>query len=167
MRGCAEVTSLLPAFVGLDLPPAEESEVREHLRGCAACRDRYAEAEPTLAFSLALAVAPAREDDLFVPGVLAGIRQRRVERQARSHRRWWMGAAAAVVLAVLGSTATYYRLQGGPTTPPAIVAEGPAQMGPALVEVDGDGVRLYQLTVPGRDASEVQVAFIVNPQLEL
>jgi predicted anti-sigma-YlaC factor YlaD len=167
MRGCAEVSSLLEAFLGLDLGVAEEGEVREHLRTCSACRERYVAAEPTLALSLILAAAPAREDDLFATGVMAGIRQRRVERQVRSHRQWWVGMAAAVTLAVLGSTATFLRLQGGTPTVPAVVAEGPTSVEPAFVEVEGEGVRLYQLTLPSRNARDVQVAFIVDPQLEL
>lgn len=167
MRECAEVSSLLGAFVGLDLGAAEESEVREHLRTCAACRELYVAAEPTLALSLVMAAAPAPQDDLFVSAVLAGIRQRRVERQVRSHRRWWVGMAAAVALVVLGSTATFMRLQGGDTTAPAIIAEGPTSVAPAFVEVEGEGVRLYQLTPPSQNARDVQVAFIVDPRLEL
>ncbi|MCU0291893.1 MAG: zf-HC2 domain-containing protein [Thermoanaerobaculaceae bacterium] len=167
MSGCAEVIRRLDAFVGLDLLAAEEAEVRDHLRACAVCRNRYVAAEPALALSLSLAAAPAPEDDLFVSGVLAGIRQRRVERQAAGHRRWWLGAAAAVLLAAMGSTVVFLRLQGGNVTPPAVIAEGPAAVELASVEVDGEGVRLYQLTVPSRDARDVQVAFIVNPQLEL
>lgn len=167
MSGCAEVTTRRDAFIGLELQGAEEAEVRDHLRTCAACRDRYVAAEPTLAFSLSLAAAPAPEDDLFVSGVLAGIHQRRVERQAAGHRRWWLGAAAAVLLAVMGSTAVVLRLQGGGTTAPSTIAEGSTPVELASVEVEGEGIRLYQLTVPSRDARDVQVAFIVNPQLEL
>jgi predicted anti-sigma-YlaC factor YlaD len=167
MRGCAEVTSVLEAFVGLDLGVAEEGEVREHLRGCAGCRELYVAAEPTLALSLAMAAAAGPQDDFFATGVMAGIRQRRVERQMRSHRRWWVGMAAAVTLAVLGSTVTFLRLQGGTPAAPMVVAEGPVAVEPAFVEVEGDGVRLYQLTSPSRNARDVQVAFIVDPQLEL
>jgi hypothetical protein len=114
-----------------------------------------------------MAATPMSEDDFFVSGVMAGIRQRRVERQVRSHRRWWVGMAAAVTLAVLGSTATFLRLQGGPGTVPAVMAEGSALVEPMFVEVEGEGVRLYQLTPPSQNAQDVQVAFIVDPRLEL
>jgi predicted anti-sigma-YlaC factor YlaD len=167
MSGCAEVVGRLEAFVGLDLQGDEETEVRDHLRACAACRDRYVAAEPTLVLSLPLAAVPAPEDDFFVSGVLAGIHQRRVERQVTSHGRWWLGAAAAVLLAVMGSTVLYLRVQGGGATTPSMIAEGSTSVELASVEVDGEGVRLYQLTVPSRDVRDVQVAFIVNPQLEL
>lgn len=167
MSGCAEVMGWLDAFVGLDLQGAEENEVRNHLRACATCRGRYVAAEPTLALSLSLAAAPAPEDDFFVSGVLAGIHQRRVERQVTSHGRWWLGAAAAVLLAAMGSTALFLRVQGGDATTPSMIAEVSTSVEPASVEVDGEGVRLYQLTVPSRDVRDVQVAFIVNPQLEL
>lgn len=167
MSGCAEVIGRLDAFVSLDLQGNEESEVRDHLRACPSCRDRYVAAEPTLALSLSLAAASAPEDDAFVSGVLAGIHQRRVERQMRGHRRWWLGAAAAVLLAVMGSTAVVLRLQSVDTGTPSVIAEGSTPVEPASVEVDGEGIRVYQLTVPGRDARDVQVAFIVNPQLEL
>jgi hypothetical protein len=67
----------------------------------------------------------------------------------------------------MGSTAVFLRLQGGDATAPSTIAEGSTPVEMASVEVDGEGIRLYQLTVPSRDARDVQVAFIVNPQLEL
>lgn len=167
MRPCSEVVGLRDVFVALELEPGVEREVRAHLESCRSCRDAFLAAEPSLALSLGLAAAPAMEDDLFVPQVLSGIRLRRVERRARGHQRWWIGMAAAAVLAVLGSTTAYLRLQRGAAAPPAVVAESPAPVEPASLEVEGADVRLYQLTARGADGKDVQVAFVVDPRLEL
>lgn len=40
-------------------------------------------------------------------------------------------------------------------------------MEPAFVEVDNAGVRLYQLTPASNSRGAIQVAFIVDPHLEL
>lgn len=167
MKSCHEVASLREQYLALDLDVACEGQIRAHLADCAACREVFMAAEPTLRASLALASAPLPEDDLFVSQVMAGIRQRRVERQIGRRHRWWMGMAAAAVLMIAGSTATYLRLQGGTELPPAQVAAGQSAMEPAFVAVEGVGVRLYQLTTGGSGKAEVQVAFIVDPQLEL
>ncbi len=167
MRACSEMLAFRERFIALELEPGVEREVREHLRGCPACRQVFVAAEPSLAVSLALAIAPLAEDEPFVTEVLSGIRQRRLERRTGGPRRWWIGVAAAAVLAIVGSTATYLRLQGGGGVPPNAVAENAQQVEPALVEVEGDGLRLYQLTARGSDGKDVQVAFVVDPGLEL
>ncbi|MGV8041143.1 MAG: anti-sigma factor family protein [Thermoanaerobaculaceae bacterium] len=167
MRACSEVLAFRERFIALELEPGAEREVREHLGGCPACRQVFVAAEPSLAVSLVLAAAPVAEDEPFVAEVLSGIRQRRLERRTGRQRRWWMGMAAAAVLAIVGSTATYLRLHGGAAVSPTIVAASPEQVEPALVEVEGDGLRLYQLTATGPDGAEVQVAFVVDPSLEL
>lgn len=167
MRACSEVLAIRERFIALELEPGVEREVREHLGGCPACRQAFVAAEPSLVMSLALATAPPAEDEPFVTEVLSGIRQRRLERRSGGPRRWWIGVAAAAVLAIMGSTATYLRLQGGSGVPSTVVAENAEQVEPALVEVEGDGLRLYQLTATGPDGAEVQVAFVVDPSLEL
>jgi len=43
----------------------------------------------------------------------------------------------------------------------------PPAVEPAFVEVDGAGVRLYQLTPTSQSREAIQVAFIVDPHLEL
>jgi hypothetical protein len=50
------------------------------------------------------------------------------------------------------------------------IARPPASaeaMEPAFVEVDNAGVRLYQLTPTTNSHKAIQVAFIVDPRLEL
>jgi hypothetical protein len=86
-----------------------------------------------------------------------------LERRLTGRRRRWLAVAAAALLALLGGT-TALRHQWRPG---AIVAAGARTTvsEPAFVEVDGPDVRLYQLTSASRDA--VQVAFVVDPHLEL
>lgn len=167
MRSCQEVASSRERYLALELEAACEEEIRAHLAGCAACREAYVAAEPALRASLMMASAPLPEDDLFVPQVMAGIRQRRLERQIRRRRRSWMGMAAAAVLMIAGSTATYLRLRDGRELSHSQIAAGRSATERAFVAVEGQGVRLYQLTTGGSGTSEVQVAFIVDPHLEL
>ncbi|HPC83210.1 MAG TPA: hypothetical protein P5234_07530 [Thermoanaerobaculaceae bacterium] len=166
MKACSEVLALGERFVALELEPDLESKVRDHLAACSTCRAALVATEPALAVSLALAAVPPDEDERFVGEVLSGIRQRRLERQTRGRRRWWLGVAAAAAVAVAGSTATFLRLHGGATSP-AVVAESLEPTEPALVEVEGEGVRLYQLTASSPGGGDVQVAFVVDPGLEL
>lgn len=167
MRACSEVMALRERFVALELGPDDERDVREHLGACPVCRRSFLAVEPSLALSLELGAAPVVEDEPFVAGVLAGIRQRRLERCTRGRRRWWAGMAAAAALAVMVAAATLLRLERGGAASPQIVAESVQPGEPALVEVEGDGLRLYQLTATGADGVEVQVAFVVDPGLEL
>jgi len=61
-------------------------------------------------------------------------------------------------------------LRHGPVEEP-LLAQRPAgrwavvHVVPATVEVEGENIRLYQLS--GDAAGEVQVAFIIDPKLEL
>ena len=54
---------------------------------------------------------------------------------------------------------------------PQMVASSPVSrppaVEPAFVEVDDAGVRLYQLTPTSQSREAIQVAFIVDPHLEL
>lgn len=171
MSECVEVRKQRAAFLALELPESREREVRAHLRGCDSCRSDFVGEDPVLAFSLRMpeaGISPADEDE-FVQGVLAGIRHRTTERRLRRWRSgWWAGAAAAVLVVVaLGSGRA--RLGSWRDSRPANVdrhelrAGGP--MEPALIEVEGRGVRLYQLTTGGD--RPVAVAFVVDPNVEL
>ena len=54
--------------------------------------------------------------------------------------------------------------------PPAVAqvpSQRPPVIEPAFVEVDEVGVRLYQLTPTSQSREAIQVAFIVDPHLEL
>jgi predicted anti-sigma-YlaC factor YlaD len=168
MIDCREAARLQGQFLALDLAPEKENEVRQHLERCVPCREAVERREPALALASRLADLPPVEDESFVAEVLAGIHQRQLERRLQRRRRGWMAAAAALLLAVLGG---YTALRHPTPERPALVAVRPAvgvraQSGePAFVEVEGEGVRLYQLTPPTKDA--VQVAFIVDPRLDL
>ncbi|HQT96133.1 MAG TPA: hypothetical protein PK435_16010 [Thermoanaerobaculaceae bacterium] len=171
---CLETRRLVPRLAAMDLPRQAEMELREHLAGCPACRQAAAEREPVLELAAALATGPGPEDDRFVGEVMAEIHQRRLERTL-SRRRSRVLAAAAVVLALLGG-ATVVRQVAWPARQvvvaraPVTIARPPAPaaaMEPAFVEVDNAGVRLYQLTPTSKSRGAIQVAFIVDPHLEL
>jgi predicted anti-sigma-YlaC factor YlaD len=173
MMGCARALELLPSFLDLDLEADTERALREHLTSCRACRERYVEAEPALLFSLAQPGESATDADAFVSSVLSGVHQARFESRTRARRvRGFLALAAGAVLAV--SAALTYRMVGPkamvavttvPTAAPVETADAGAE--PAFVEVEGEGVRLYQVSSVGTSGKSVQVAFIVDPHLEL
>ncbi|MFN3413224.1 MAG: zf-HC2 domain-containing protein [Thermoanaerobaculum sp.] len=160
---CRTVRGWLPAYLADSLGEEERQEFRAHVRNCPGCRRWLWQQEATVALALAL---PARDtaDGEFVDEVLAGIHQRRVERAlARKKRTWRRAAAAAAALLALGLA--YERWPRSPQ--PQVVAQ-PVQEKPApepFVEVEGEGVRVYQLA-SGGDA-RTQVALIVSPSVEL
>ena len=168
---CPEARRLLPQLVAMELAPRCEGELREHLAACPGCREAAAGREPVLALAAALANVPGREDDRFAGEVLAQIHQRRLERRLPG-RRVRLLAAAAVAVTLLGG-ATAVRELARPSRP--VVAQAPraavrppaAVNEPAFVEVDNAGVRLYQLSPASQSRPAVQVAFIVDPHLEL
>ena len=168
MRSCVEIRLLLPRFVGLSLDPEEEGAVREHLSVCQVCRELLAGQEPALGLAVAMARPVGGDDEDFVAGVLAGVHQRSVERRLSSRRRRWLMGAAAAVMLLLGGLVIRERIETSPA-PPVVAAAQPAAVqtatDPAFVEVEGEGVRVYQLASASKDA--VQVAFIVDPHLEL
>ena len=166
MTSCLEVRRLAPRFIALELEPEAEREVREHLRSCAACREAMAEREPALRVAWAMAAEPSPEDDRFVGEVLAGVHQHALERRLAGRRSRLLGAAAAIAAVLLGGTVVVRELTR--PAPPAVaqVQRAPAAE-PAFVEVDGAGVRLYQLTPTSQSREAIQVAFIVDPHLEL
>ncbi len=167
MNGCAEVQRGLARYLAMELPVAEEAAVRAHLQGCPVCRAVAEEREPSLILAGALARAAGEVDDeAFVGGVMAAVHQRRLEGRIRQRRRRWVAAAAAAAGVLLAGLAT---LRQGPVEGPGL-AQRPAvrpavQVVPATVEVEGENLRLYQLS--GGAAGEVQVAFIIDPRLEL
>jgi hypothetical protein len=168
MTSCLEVRRLTPRFLALDLPPETEREVREHLRSCELCRAAAVDLEPAMGLAWALAAGPGPEDDRFVGEVLAGVHQRSLERRLSRRRSRVLAAAAAAAAVLIGGTAVVRHL-GEPV--PRVVASSPAPrqpvVEPAFVEVDEAGVRLYQLTPSSTSREAIQVAFIVDPHLEL
>ncbi len=170
---CREARRLMPRLAAMDLRRQVEQELREHLAACPPCRQAAVEREPVLDLAAALAAGPGLEDDRFVGEVMAEIHQRRLERTLPG-RRSRVLAVAAVVLALLGG-ATVVRQVARPARKvvaraPVTIAHPPARaatMEPAFVEVDNAGVRLYQLTPASNSRGTIQVAFIVDPHLEL
>lgn len=168
MTSCLEVRRLMPRFVELDLSPETEKELRDHLRSCASCRDALTRREPALVLAWALATDPGAQDDTFVGEVLAGIHQRSLERRLSGRRSRLLAAAAALAAVLLGGTAVVRHFaKPAPQVAASSAASRPSVVEPAFVEVDDAGVRLYQLTPTSQSREAIQVAFIVDPHLEL
>lgn len=166
MTACAEVLRVKPRFVALELSPDQEREIREHLATCPSCRARVGESEPALGLALRMAATRGPEDDAFVGEVLAGVHQRKIEKRLRARRKRWTAAAAAVVVTALGAGVTLrLRAPGPPAVEARVSAPAKAAAEPAFVEVEGEDVRLYQLTSSSQGT--VQAALIVDPHLEL
>lgn len=156
---CGQAKRKLAALQADSLLPEAEHALRVHLRQCSACRALLWQEDPAVALALAL----PREgftDGAFVAQVLAGVRQRRLESQLASHRGPSWRTLAAALLVGLALAGVSHR--SGPAPGPAgQVAE--AQPAEPFVEVEGEGVRVYQLAAD----AQAQVAFIVSPTLEL
>jgi predicted anti-sigma-YlaC factor YlaD len=168
MTSCLEVRRLAPRFLALELPPEAEGELREHLRSCEACREAMAEREPALRVAWAMAAEPSPEDDRFVGEVLAGVHQRALEHRLSGRRSRLLGVAATAAAVLLGGTVVVRELtRPVPSAVAQVPQKRPPAAEPAFVEVDGAGVRLYQLTPTSQSREAIQVAFIVDPHLEL
>jgi len=163
---CRDVARLRGAFLALELGREQEAALREHLAGCPECAAALAANDAAAALALRLGSDAIADDPTFVTEVMGGIHQRRVERRFARRRRGMLAMAAGLLLAVLAGWAW---LQSGGVTPPVAVAERerPAATAaePAFVEVEGEGVRLYQLDTASHES--VRIALIVDPQLEL
>jgi predicted anti-sigma-YlaC factor YlaD len=163
---CNEVRELIPAFVSLELAPEVERSVREHLAICADCRAALEAVEPACGWALRLAAETDDDAEPFVAAVMGGLRQRRAERRLAGTRWRWLAAAAAVVVAFLAGTQV--RRGGEPAATASLSPTATAAVRPAegtFVEVEGKGVRLYQIGDPA--SREIAVAVIVDPTLEL
>ncbi len=167
MTSCLEIRRLVPRLLALDLPADVERDVREHLLVCEECRSVMAEREPVLVMALTLSGERGAEDESFVGEVLAGLRQRSLESRVSRRRSRLISAAATLGVVLLGGTAVL-RHVARPFPPVARVPVVQPQVAePAFVEVDEAGVRVYQLTPPTPSREAIQVAFIVDPHLEL
>ena len=179
---CESYRDLLPAYLDESLDEVRRTGLRAHLRSCAECRAFAIETDPTLMFSLADRDEPSADRiEACVSGVIAGVRQERLQQRLRPSRRPWLAFAAAVVLAV-GASAVWWVANDAAEGQPTIQAEAqepelivPAETGedpplvepPPRVEVDmtQEEVRVYQYAI-GDDDSTAAV-FIVNPGMEL
>jgi hypothetical protein len=108
---CERVRAMLPEY-GLEaLQAARRDEVREHLRGCAACRAEAASEDPTLLFAgLPPDAVSAEVVASVVASVRAGIALKQAERRIARHPAESAGqrrrqsarvVAAAVILLTL------------------------------------------------------------------
>ncbi len=168
MTSCLEARRLMPRFLALELAPETEKELRDHLCSCTSCREELTEREPALGLAWALATDPGAQDDSFVGEVLAGVHQRSLERRLAGRRSRLLAAAAALAAVLLGGTAVVQNFtRPAPQTVAISPASRPSAVEPAFVEVDDAGVRLYQLTPASQSREAIQVAFIVDPHLEL
>ena len=165
---CTQVRERLAAFVALDLDSRDEENLREHLTVCPACRQALGEREPSFHLVWPLAAIVGEEDEAFTGEVLAGLHQRRLQRRLAIRRPGLLAAAAALIALLGGALAVR---QGGWWTVSAersserAVANSVQTPYPSFVEVQADGVRVYQVAVAGKDA--IGVAVVVKPGLEL
>jgi anti-sigma factor RsiW len=179
---CEVYRDLLTAYLDESLDEVRRAGFRSHLRSCAECREYAMEAEPTLVFSLARFGEPAPDRiEACVNAVVAGVRQKRLERRLRPSRRSWLAAAAAVLVAIIAASMWWLKSHDPVPAPmlqadahqaeivaPVIADEVPIPAEPPpRVEVDmiQEEVRVYQYAI-GDDATTGAV-FIVNPAMEL
>lgn len=140
-----QILELLDDFVGGDLPPREEREVRRHLMACEECRAEEQALRALLDQAAALADEVLPERDLW-DGIVPRLQARAsfVEEPAehvpevrvigpRPARPlpWWMLAAASIALVVTTSFATLRIAGAGDDAPtlPAQTAQAPAGSG--------------------------------------
>jgi anti-sigma factor RsiW len=186
---CDAFRELLADYLEDKLDDVRRTGFRSHLRDCPECRSFAVAEDPTLMLSLAdRRQPPADRIEACVTGVMAGIRQERLQQKLRpASRRPWLAAAAAVVCAVLVG-AVWWISYGRPTDSPMLQADAQPVKAAESVEVDApvesaqsraateppprvevemsqEEVRVYQYTI-GDDQSTGAV-FIVNPGMEL
>jgi len=167
---CEEFREMLSLYLEESLEEVARTEFRNHLRGCACCREWAFSEDPSLIF--AAADEPQEDADrveVFAAAVTAQIRQDRLHHRLHARRRPWLAAAAALVVAVGGGLTWRMTVGGdGGSQPPAAEARAEAefQIEPPRVEVkmDGQDVRVYHFaTDSGSDAA----VYIINPAMEL
>lgn len=101
---CPDARPHLAALVYGDLGPSEVRAVQEHLAGCPACRQEYAELRQV---RRALDAVPAPSVQVDLPRLY----REAAARQARRARRWRRAALASVAAAALVLLAFGLRLQ--------------------------------------------------------
>jgi anti-sigma factor RsiW len=132
-----QILELLDDFVGGDLPPREERDVRRHLMQCEGCRAEEQALRALLDEAAALPDEIVPERDLW-KDIAPRLQSRAslVEESADSIPEvrvigprparplpWWMAAAAAVALVVITSFATLQLSGRGETEPTTIASQ--------------------------------------------
>jgi anti-sigma factor RsiW len=138
---CAEIRPRFEPYSADALSAGERTAVREHLRGCAACRSEAAALDPLLLFSAARPEAvSAEETAAMLASVRSAIAVRSAERRLARRGRGRRLAAAAAVAALLVLAVT---LAGGhgnravrerPSAPNVAAAPAPPAFVPAARE---------------------------------
>jgi anti-sigma factor RsiW len=159
MNPCDKIREALPALLYGDLPPAEETAVRQHLTDCPACRAEHAALRQVRGL-LDAAPPPAVKVDL--PRLYQEA-ARRQERQLRHWRRLaCVALAAAAVLLLVFGLKLEVRLEqhqlvlrwGAPPPVPAplvVVPQEPPPASAAEVRVVRDLLHLLAADVEERD----------------
>ncbi len=165
---CDEFRATLESYLDDGLPASERGRWRLHLRDCSECRGWASGREPALLF--AAMPQPAVElprVEACALAVRAQVRQRRTRsRLVRIRAVRWLSAAAAAVVLVAAGLVLHHEGVAPPTAaaPPAAVTAAEAPPPQLEVDMDGDGVRVYNFAVD--DGNDLAVAFVVNPSLE-
>ena len=168
---CRTFVESLDDYLGERLEGAERRAFREHLAGCAPCRSRAVDADPSLLLiPTHKPEVDARAVEACCEGVSLLIHQERLRKRLAGPRRRWLAAAAAVLVAV--SAGVMWRLAPAPFEATAVgvnaqVEEEAGQAGPPEVEVEmqGESLRVYQYADAGDENTAVY--FVVNEGLEL
>jgi predicted anti-sigma-YlaC factor YlaD len=169
---CKAFQEQLSAYLEEALEESQRTLWRQHLNGCASCREWALNEEPTLIFSTAeqSPASPAKVEEC-VTAVTALIRQDRLSRKLPARRvQPWLAVAAAVLIAIAGGTLWMQGNGENGTVPTAELstpdASQPESPPPEVeVDMDGEGIRVYHFAT--EDDANVAATFIVNPALEL
>jgi anti-sigma factor RsiW len=167
---CTEFRDALEQYLDDVLDESPRESFRRHLRACPECRTWAVGVEPTLVF--AAMEAPVPDSDRVAActaSVMAQIRQKRLARGLRPHRRRWLAAAAAVLVAIAGGTGWWLAQNDRQSSPAAAVEardESDSDALPPRVQVNmpGEGVRVYQFA--DDENHNTAMYYIVNPALE-
>ena len=180
---CPEVEPLLSSFVGGALSEAAETQVRDHLAGCAACRAAVLERDPSVLF-LELRREPLPAD--FWAGFQTRLRAR-LEAEGRPKAPWLAWAsdpgfrrlayvAAPLAMVLLIGTLILVR-PGGPVPVPVaermpvpdmkmLSAPAGPDAPPTLEEVGSPSARVYRFTV-GSGGDETPIYFVVDSSIDI